>query len=278
MGWLLLVVIALVAFGVWVVGQQRQRGRGTSFSAPTRSPAPSTRPPQDRQREFEREWEAEIQRLLPEVEAEAEAEFKKMQAEIDREVALDLTADEEMWAGDEEEPDSADEQPVLRRADFVPKDREAQYLTRDMVGLPTLRLVDAGDRLAIWSPINDGALINPKGPGLRQLGLYASYARGSDHYRAAFKAADLGKGCWVDLHREPDNPHDKNAVAMSAPGRDDTLGYVQKARAPAVARRMDAGEDMAAVSMRGPGRGRGDEAAFLLIGSRTDLEAMLRAG
>lgn len=279
MGWLLLVAIALVALGVWVVGQQRQARSGTSaaVSAPRAPRAPtSPRPSQDPQRKFECEWEAEIQRLLPEIEAQVELEAEKMRAEVDQEVARELVAqEEEQWFGDAEETSSADEQPVVSRADFVPKDQEARYLTRDDAGRPTLRLVDAGDRLAIWSPVGSGALINPKGPGLRQLGLYSSYARGSDHYRSQFRAADLAKGSWVDLRREPDNPHDKNAVAMNAPGRGETFGYVQKGRAPAVARRMDAGEDMAAVSMRGPRRGRGDETAFLLIGSRTDLEAML---
>lgn len=42
-------------------------------------------------------------------------------------------------------------------------------------------LVDAGDRLSVWSPAAGGVLINPKGSGLRSLGLVASYARGTDH-------------------------------------------------------------------------------------------------
>lgn len=38
---------------------------------------------------------------------------------------------------------------------------------------------------------------------------------------------------------------------------------------------MDAGEDMAAVSLRGPGPGKDGEAALLFVGSRKDLAAML---
>ena len=164
---------------------------------------------------------------------------------------------------------------VVTRDVYVAKEDEARYLTRDEAGLPALRLVDSGDRLSIWSPLDGGALINPKGPGLRKLGLYASYARGSQYYASAFKAADLRKGKWVDLVREPDNPHDRNAIAMCAPGSKVGFGHVQKGRAPAIARRMDSGEDMAAVSLRGPGRGNGDDTAFVIIGARADLTAML---
>jgi hypothetical protein len=66
---------------------------------------------------------------------------------------------------------------IVTRAVYVPKEEESRYLARDENGLPTLHLVDAGDRLAIWSPVDGGALINPKGSGLRGLGLYSSYAR-----------------------------------------------------------------------------------------------------
>ncbi len=63
---------------------------------------------------------------------------------------------------------------VVWREDYVPKEDEGRFLTRTASGLPNLYLADAGDRLAIWSPVDGGGLINPKGPGLRHLGLYAS--------------------------------------------------------------------------------------------------------
>lgn len=164
---------------------------------------------------------------------------------------------------------------IVTRAVYVPKEDEARYVTRDEEGLPTLRFVDSGDRLSIWSPLDGGALINPKGPGLRSLGLCSSSARGAAHYPTAFRNADLRKGKWVDLKREPENPHDKNAVALCAPGSRVPFGYVQRGRAPVVAKRMDKGEDMAAVSLRGPAKGRDDETALLIVGSRTDLAVML---
>jgi hypothetical protein len=61
---------------------------------------------------------------------------------------------------------------------------------------------------------------------------------------------------------------------MCGPGSRAVFGYVQKGRAPALARRIDVGEDIAGVSMRGPGRGRYDDTTFVLTGSRGDLAAM----
>ena len=85
----------------------------------------------------------------------------------------------------------ADRPRVLLLATQDTKEDEARYMTRDSDSVPTLRMVDAGDRLAIWSPVDGGALINPKGPGLRSMGLYSSYARGATHHASVYRTADL---------------------------------------------------------------------------------------
>lgn len=163
---------------------------------------------------------------------------------------------------------------ILTRAVYVPKDDEDRHLTRDADGLPTVRFVDVGDRLAVWSPLDGGVLLNPKGLGLRRFGLVATYARGSTHHATAYRSADLRKGRPVELWREPDNPHDRNAVALHAPGARAAFGYVQRGRAAVIARRMDSGESMAGVSLRGPGPRRDADSAFLLLGSAADLAVL----
>lgn len=163
---------------------------------------------------------------------------------------------------------------VLRR-DYVQAADEVPFLVRNADGLPNLRLVDAGDRLVIWSPHDGGGLINPKGAGLRHLGLVATYARGSGFHASAFRTADLRKGRWAELRPEPENPHDPNAVALHAPRASKPFGYVQRGRAAVVAKRLAAGEDLAAVSMRGPGPRRDDDTAFLLVGAHQDLVHMM---
>jgi len=165
---------------------------------------------------------------------------------------------------------------IVTRALYVPKEEEARYLTRDADGLPTLRLVDAGDRLAIWSPLDGGVLINPKGSGLRTLGLVTSYARGSDHHAASYQAADLSQGRPVDLRPEPGNPDSNHAVAMHVPRARAPFGYVQRGRSASVFRRIIGGEDLAGVCLWGPCEGQDEGTTFVLIGSRAHLGAMLR--
>ncbi len=161
------------------------------------------------------------------------------------------------------------------RGEYLPKELEPTHVIRDAAGLPRLRLVETGDRLSLSLPEVDGALVNPKGPGLRALGFVATYARGAAYHLSAFRAADLRKGRPVRLHRESDNPHDPNAVALHAPGARKPFGYVQAARAVSVAKRLDSGEALGGISLRGQGRG-GDDSAHLLIGSLADLVALLR--
>lgn len=163
---------------------------------------------------------------------------------------------------------------MVDRSDFVAPDAEHKHFLRDDTGAPLLRLVDAGDRLAIWSPADRGALINPKSSGLRAFGLVQTICRGDRFFAAAYKAADLRKGQPVELDRETYNPHDKNAVALLTPVGERKIGYVQRGSAGAVARRLDAGESLAAVCLWGPGPRRDDATTRLLIGSRRDLHAL----
>lgn len=108
-------------------------------------------------------------------------------------------------------------------------------------------------------------LINPKGAGLRKIGLYTTYARGGDHFPAtATRATPRAPGVSVELRRDRDNAHDRNAIALATD--QGPFAWVQRGRAAAVSRHVDAGEDFAAVCFR---------EGFFLIGARTDLEHML---
>lgn len=169
------------------------------------------------------------------------------------------------------------------RSDYLPPDLEPGHVYRDAAGHVNVRLMVGGDRLVFVLPEVGGSLVNPKGPGLRHVGLLTTYARGSTYHLPAFRAADLRKGRPVELRREPDNPHDRNAVALWVPGGRAPFGYVQRGRAASLAKRLDTGERMAAVTLFGPARGRprtaDDDAAsaHLVIGSAADLLTMLGA-
>lgn len=122
-------------------------------------------------------------------------------------------------------------------------------------GLLLLELDLYTDRLVITAATGTPrtrVLLNPKSPNLKSLNLFVSYARGYCFHAAAFKTAALGPGGLVELRREPDNAHDPNALQMLAPGAKTPFAYVQSGKVRAVACLIDAGVDLAGVSMRGP--------------------------
>jgi hypothetical protein len=63
-----------------------------------------------------------------------------------------------------------------------------------------------------------------------------------DEATAVFPRLRVGDG--LELAREPDNPHDPNAVRVEWRGR--KLGYVPRAENAALARAMDRGETLSA--------------------------------
>lgn len=80
----------------------------------------------------------------------------------------------------------------------------------------------------------------------------------------------------MELRREPDNEHDPHAIALHAPGARKPFAYVQRGRARGLARRIDAGEQLAGVCLWGPGPGRDDRSAFLVTGTLDDLLCLAR--
>ena len=76
------------------------------------------------------------------------------------------------------------------------------------------------------------------------------------------------------LEREPDNPHDSNAIAVYA-GRT-KAGYVNKQTAARLARVMDAGLDILAISTRGARAGMDSNVPQILAGERRVMERLRR--
>ena len=67
---------------------------------------------------------------------------------------------------------------------------------------------------------------------------------GSQYYAARQAWSELRPGDRLELVREPDNRHDRNAVRID--WRTQALGYVPRAENRAVARALDAGERLVA--------------------------------
>lgn len=277
-----LAVAALVvgALGLVKLVRAERRPAVTRPNTPPRRPPSYPAPKALLQAETDRVL-AEVEAAMPWVLSQVELEA----AQIREQTARELARVQWELAQDDDEDDGDDDEEPLRpiaassrsadftmpsrgriwREDYVPADQEARYVRRGPDGRPALYLVDAGDRLAVWSPEDGGVLINPRGPGLRKIGLYSTSARGQRYASAsAARGAVRTPGAIIRLRRDPTNEHDPHAVQML--GTRGRFAWVQRGRTPAVARHMDAGEDFAAVCLR--------EGLFL-VGARADLEHML---
>lgn len=209
---------------------------------------------------------------LPAGWAEDAAEFIRQRAE---EITAQTQAAAERASRPSQPP--APSPPLVTRRDYVLKDDEARFLDRDAAGRPNLHLRDDGDRLHLWSPVDGGALVNPRGHGIRRhLGLVTSTPRGTDHYPYSYSAADLRRGRLVKLVREPNNKYDPNAVAMQAIDGVSPFGYVARGHAKPLSKRMLAGEKVIGVSLRGPGARDNSETSQILIGELFDILHLLR--
>lgn len=73
-------------------------------------------------------------------------------------------------------------------------------------------------------------------------------------------------GARAALVRDPENVHDKNAVAISAIDTDDVIGYVNKGMAPGISQLILAGTLLRAISLSG-----GENGVLGTFGPRTKI-------
>ncbi|QOR69129.1 HIRAN domain-containing protein [Ruania alkalisoli] len=169
--------------------------------------------------------------------------------------------------------------PPARRAtvhssEYVPREEEETLLRLDANGLPNLRLVRARDRLVLEAP--GRRWVNPSSPNLRRIGITVFRVRGVSHHEAAVRTGRFTPGSPVRLVREPDNEHDPSAVAVYAEKARRPAGYVNKQNAKRLARLLDAGDELVAISTRGSAAGRDGSAPVVLVTSPEILAHLQR--
>lgn len=110
-----------------------------------------------------------------------------------------------------------------------------ELLVLDKKGMPPFYLKEHEG--SYWLAENStGLLVNVANRALKNLGLWTCKIRGTDH---APGVSAIGP---ARLVREPDNEHDKNAVAIHQNGQ--RIGYYNRGMAPALARAMDTGSKL----------------------------------
>lgn len=102
-----------------------------------------------------------------------------------------------------------------------------------------------------------------------------SNLRGEGHHQAECRAGDFTPGTPVRLVREPDNPHDPNAVAVHDHHRDGVAAYLDGTRAKAVSKVLDSGRPLAAVSTCGTRAGQPCEGITVVAASPDVLAHLL---
>ena len=152
------------------------------------------------------------------------------------------------------------------REEYLSPENEAVALEPGPSGFPDAWVEHVRDRLLVVTPLG---WINPKSrTAATRAGLWSFAVRGMSHYEGAAMRGDFTPGSLVQLVREPDNSHDPNAIAVYTAGARTLAGYVPRGYARRLAKVLDAGADMVAVSVRGSGPGNGDVTPHVLAVER----------
>ena len=119
-------------------------------------------------------------------------------------------------------------------------------------------VIDAGYEERYWYPDDGGEvwvagyqLIDPESgrylardaPELAARGLHVVGVAGAGAHHAEALATDaVAPGSPLELRRDPDNPHDPNAIAVHPAGGGEQVGWVPRELAAELAAQLDAGE------------------------------------
>jgi hypothetical protein len=161
---------------------------------------------------------------------------------------------------------------------YVPKDGNAdRFVGQD--GSPALHLIayrdGGGESVLRLCEDSTGLLVSPTDTRLLKAGIYVSQLRGEAYHQAACRAGDFRPGQPVRLVREPDNQFDANAVAVYDDAGKHLAAYVNKQKARSLARLMDSGKPVAAISLRGTGPGVACDQVGVLAATPQVLDRLL---
>lgn len=167
------------------------------------------------------------------------------------------------------EPLRASAPEPIHRAEYLTPGMEADHFTLDQA-----RLTHTRGQLVLTIP--EGS-VNPRSRSLHQHGIYVFRPRGVSYYPRQVKAAALSPGTPVRLVREPNSEHDPNAIAVHPSTGRGPVGYVNKQNAARLARRLDAGEDLVAITLSGSPRGVDAQPLTVLVTNPETLKHLRRS-
>lgn len=161
----------------------------------------------------------------------------------------------------------------VSRVEYMAPDVEAQSLALGADGFPDARLERVRDRLVVVTP---RGWVYHRSRTAYRAGLHFFILRGTAYNAVAAKAGRFTPGTPVRLEREPNNPHDANAIAVYAAGAPAKSGYVPRGTAKRLAKLLDAGADLVGITLRGSDAGEEGPNPQVLVCERALFEHLMR--
>ena len=156
----------------------------------------------------------------------------------------------------------------LPRSRLLSRAAEAEAVQIDESGHPNLHLVAVNGQLALAVP--NGRLVDRKANSAYRHDVFLIGVRGTSYYEAANLSTETSAGTQLGLRRDPDNEHDKNAIAVVDQGTGEQLGWVNKLNAKRLAKRLDSGEELVVLSLCGSPIGKNGDTLVVLV-TRPDI-------
>lgn len=164
----------------------------------------------------------------------------------------------------------------LPRSKLLTKTAEADTIQVDGAGMPNLHLIRISGHYALAVP--DGRIVSPKSTSIYRHDLFLITVRGRSDYEEANLATSTTAGTLLGLRRDPDNEHDPNAVAVMDSSTSHQIGWVNKGHAKRLAKRMDGGETLTVLSLRGSPSGKNGDPVVVLVTRPELLVHLQQAG
>lgn len=162
-----------------------------------------------------------------------------------------------------------------QQSDYLHSSRWDELLQLRPDGMPPVRLRRHGYE---WHLVEErtGKVVSVGNRKLRPLGLWTVRVRGLEHHKAEAKAAELSAGAPLSLTREPDNPFDSWAIAVSGANTKGTIGYVNKQMAAGLAKILDSGTEIEAISQCGSQAGSRQQGNVKLVAATPEIMRWIR--
>jgi len=172
---------------------------------------------------------------------------------------------------------TAEDSEFRRPSPYVPAGSDPAVFC-DPDGELTLRLRpywNGAENLLRVFDTQTGLMLKPTDRRLFKLGILSVQVRGEKYYHRACKSGDFSPGQPLILRPEPDNAHDAHAIAVVEGSGKYRCGYLNKQKARAFPKFVEAAGSVEAISVRGTEAGQKCDQVGVIAGSPATMKLLL---